>query len=58
MILSSPNLILLDEPLAGIDPMAIQDVKNLVQNLKKKRLLKTFGLKLMVKKSKEGIRIK
>ena len=35
---SNPNFILLDEPLAGIDPMAIQDVKNLVQNLKKKNI--------------------
>ena len=33
---SNPNFILLDEPLAGIDPIAIQDVKNLIQNLKKK----------------------
>ena len=31
-----PIFILLDEPLAGIDPIAIQDVKNLIQNLKKK----------------------
>ena len=34
---SNPNFILLDEPLAGIDPIAIQDVKNLIQNLKKKK---------------------
>ena len=33
---SNPNFILLDEPLAGIDPIAIQDVKNLIQNLKVK----------------------
>ena len=31
---SKPNFILLDEPLAGIDPIAIQDIKNLIQNLK------------------------
>ena len=35
---SSPKFILLDEPLAGIDPIAIQDVKNLVQNLKTKNI--------------------
>ena len=36
---ANPNFILLDEPLAGIDPIAIQDVKNLIQNLKKKVLV-------------------
>ncbi len=35
---ANPNFILLDEPLAGIDPIAIQDVKNLVQNLKNKNI--------------------
>ena len=35
---SSPNFILLDEPLAGIDPIAIEDVKILIQNLKKKNI--------------------
>ena len=35
---SNPNFILLDEPLAGIDPIAIQDVKNLIQNLKNKNI--------------------
>ena len=35
---SNPKFILLDEPLAGIDPIAIQDVKNLVQNLKTKNI--------------------
>ena len=35
---SNPNFILLDEPLAGIDPIAIQDVKNLIQNLKSKNI--------------------
>ena len=34
---SNPNFILLDEP-AGIDPIAIQDVKNLIQNLKNKNI--------------------
>ncbi|MAI29063.1 MAG: LPS export ABC transporter ATP-binding protein [Pelagibacteraceae bacterium TMED124] len=31
---SKPNFVLLDEPLAGIDPIAIQDIKTLIQNLK------------------------
>ncbi len=31
---AKPNFVLLDEPLAGIDPIAIQDIKNLIQNLK------------------------
>ena len=35
---SNPNFILLDEPLAGIDPIAIQDVKSLIQNLKNKNI--------------------
>ncbi len=35
---SNPNFILLDEPLAGIDPIAIQDVKKLIQNLKNKNI--------------------
>ena len=35
---SNPNFILLDEPLAGIDPIAIQDIKNLIQNLKSKNI--------------------
>ena len=35
---SNPKFILLDEPLAGIDPIAIQDVKSLIQNLKNKNI--------------------
>ncbi len=31
---SRPNFILLDEPLAGIDPIAISDIRNLVSHLK------------------------
>ena len=31
---AKPNFVLLDEPLAGIDPIAIQDIKNLIQSLK------------------------
>jgi lipopolysaccharide export system ATP-binding protein len=33
---SNPNFILLDEPLAGIDPIAINDVRNLIHKLKSK----------------------
>ncbi len=35
---SSPNFILLDEPLAGIDPIAINDVRNLINKLKSKNI--------------------
>ena len=35
---AKPNFVLLDEPLAGIDPIAIQDIKNLIQNLKSKNI--------------------
>ena len=35
---SNPNFILLDEPLAGIDPIPIQDVKKLIQNLKNRNI--------------------
>mgnify|MGYP001254472183 CR=1 FL=1 len=31
---SKPNFILLDEPLAGIDPIAVEDIRNLVTHLK------------------------
>ena len=31
---SKPNFILLDEPLAGIDPIAVEDIRNLVTQLK------------------------
>ena len=33
---SNPSFILLDEPLAGIDPIAINDVRNLINKLKSK----------------------
>ena len=39
---SSPNFIHLDEPLAGIDPIAIQDDKKLIQNLKKRIGLNSY----------------
>ena len=35
---TNPSYILLDEPLAGIDPIAINDVKNLIQKLKSKNI--------------------
>ena len=35
---SNPSYILLDEPLAGIDPIAIDDVKNLIHKLKSKNI--------------------
>ena len=35
---SKPNFILLDEPLAGIDPIAVNDIKELISNLKKKNI--------------------
>ena len=33
---SKPKLILLDEPFAGIDPLAIEDIKNVLKNLASK----------------------
>ena len=33
---SKPKLILLDEPFAGIDPLAIEDIKNVLQRLSEK----------------------
>ena len=35
---TNPSYILLDEPLAGIDPIAIDDVKNLIYKLKSKNI--------------------
>ena len=35
---SNPKFILLDEPLAGIDPIAINDLKNLINQLKNKNI--------------------
>ena len=37
-IAAKPEYILLDEPLAGIDPIAIADIKNLVYHLKDKNI--------------------
>ena len=35
---SQPHFILLDEPLAGIDPIAVSDIRNLVTHLKHKNI--------------------
>ena len=35
---TNPSYILLDEPLAGIDPIAVDDVKNLIHKLKSKNI--------------------
>ena len=32
----NPDFILLDEPFAGIDPIAVEDIQNIVQTLKNK----------------------
>lgn len=37
-LLTKPSLLLLDEPFANIDPLAIQDVKELIRHLKNKGL--------------------
>jgi lipopolysaccharide export system ATP-binding protein len=37
-LVRSPSLLLLDEPFANIDPLAIQDVKKLIQHLKQKKI--------------------
>lgn len=37
-IASNPEFILLDEPLAGIDPIAVQDIRDLVTSLKNRNI--------------------
>ena len=35
---SSPSFILLDEPFAGIDPIAVEDIQSIVSRLKQKNI--------------------
>ncbi len=35
---TSPSFILLDEPFAGIDPLAVKDIKNIIEHLTKRRI--------------------
>ena len=35
---TNPNLILLDEPFAGVDPVAVEDIKRIVAQLKQKNI--------------------
>ena len=35
-LIMNPDFILLDEPFAGIDPIAVEDIQNIVQTLKNK----------------------
>ncbi len=37
-LIAEPKIILLDEPFAGIDPIAIRDIKNVLENLLKRNI--------------------
>ena len=37
-LVTSPNFIILDEPFAGIDPLAVVDIQNIIRQLKEKGL--------------------
>ncbi len=37
-LVNNPRFILLDEPFAGVDPIAVQDIQNIVQQLKNKNI--------------------
>lgn len=37
-LVSNPKFILLDEPFAGVDPIAVQDIQNIVQGLKTRNI--------------------
>ena len=37
-LVMEPNFILLDEPFAGIDPIAVEDIQNIVRDLKQKKI--------------------
>ena len=38
LLIMNPDFILLDEPFAGIDPIAVEDIQGIVQVLKEKEL--------------------
>ncbi|APF18751.1 LPS export ABC transporter ATP-binding protein [Caldithrix abyssi] len=37
-LVTNPRFILLDEPFAGVDPIAVEDIQNIVQGLKKRNI--------------------
>jgi len=37
-LVTDPKFILLDEPFAGVDPIAVQDIQNIVMNLKERNI--------------------
>ncbi len=37
-LVNNPKFILLDEPFAGVDPIAVQDIQNIVRKLKDKNI--------------------
>ncbi len=37
-IANNPSFILLDEPFAGVDPIAVEDIQNIIRHLKKRDL--------------------
>ena len=38
----NPNFILLDEPFAGVDPIAVEDIQEIVSKLKRKNIMTNF----------------
>ena len=53
-----PDFILLDEPFAGVDPIAVEDIQSIVSSLKQKNIQTQIGLKfamliLVIMKSKK-----
>jgi lipopolysaccharide export system ATP-binding protein len=38
VLVTNPQFILLDEPFAGIDPIAVEDIQSIIQRLKERRL--------------------